>query len=125
VSTTLATPVEQPLMDLGCGDVLGTAIYVYCIIVNQEMPSVVTTTNLSLSLDGVITDPAYVHTPDGIGSTDGFLYNVPVYSNTSLENTNHTLVFWANAQQGSAVILFDYVTYTFVCCSGSNECAGS
>jgi hypothetical protein len=89
-------------------------VYVYCIIANLDMGNLITTTtNLSVSLDGVITNPPFVHAPDSTEPSD-FLYNVPVYSKAALENTNHTLVISTNAQQNSSLILFDYATYTCV-----------
>lgn len=43
-------------------------------------------------------------------SPTDYLYNVLIYSNTSLSNGNHTVTISPDPTQG--VLLFDYVTYT-------------
>ena len=49
---------------------------------------------------------------DTFESSVSYLYNILVYSNTSLSNANHTFVIHAPRNSIDSVILFDYVQYT-------------
>ncbi|PIL31270.1 hypothetical protein GSI_05968 [Ganoderma sinense ZZ0214-1] len=87
----------------------GTAVYVYNVLANT-VAYADTGTNITFALDG---SPVghYRHIPR---NTTLFDYNVPVYSNGTLQNTEHQLVIQAaGAMQSPSLILFDYVVYTF------------
>ncbi|EIW63894.1 uncharacterized protein TRAVEDRAFT_110984, partial [Trametes versicolor FP-101664 SS1] len=84
----------------------GVAVYVFNIIANT-VGATTTLTNLSFTLDGELVG-SYLHAPDT--STD-ILYNVSVYSNTSLTNGPHTLEIQPTGPF-SSLILFDYIAYT-------------
>ncbi|KAI0354718.1 hypothetical protein OH77DRAFT_1375495, partial [Trametes cingulata] len=87
---------------------VGQAVYVFNLIANT-IPNIITTTNLSFSLDG---GPAtvYYHAPDP-NTSDDLLYNVLVYSNTSLPPGLHQLRIAAGGPTAS-LVLFDYIIYT-------------
>ncbi|KAI0652612.1 hypothetical protein C8Q79DRAFT_938586 [Trametes meyenii] len=84
----------------------GTAVYVFNIIANT-VPFTTTLTNLTFTLDGELVGH-YVHSPD---SSSDILYNVLVYSNASLMNTQHTIEMRPTGPF-SSLILFDYIAYT-------------
>ena len=86
----------------------GTAVYVFNALANHIIGDLDAITNMTFSLDGE-TVGKFVQTPT---FPSGFQYNVPVYANQSLENTNHELVIKAAAGQHPSLILFDYVVYT-------------
>ncbi|KAI0760675.1 hypothetical protein C8Q74DRAFT_1441246 [Fomes fomentarius] len=87
----------------------GTAVYAYHIL----SPPIIwtdTLTNLSFTLDGTpVPGPNFVWDPPA--SEQEYQYNVPVYVNESLENTDHTLVI--HLVGPVSLGLFDYVVYTF------------
>ena len=91
--------------------VTGTAIWVYGILVNSGASGVTIYTNASFELDGYIVG-TYHHIPDP--SDDKYLYNVTVFSQHGLSNTEHTLLI--NVQSGSetSLFLFDWAIYTYV-----------
>ncbi|KAI0800515.1 hypothetical protein C8Q74DRAFT_420803 [Fomes fomentarius] len=86
----------------------GTAVYVYCVIANA-VPNTTTLTNLTFTLDGQQVG-TYVHVPT---DSTAFQYDVPVYTNPSLSNGDHTLVIEATGDTASSLVLFDYIVYTF------------
>lgn len=90
----------------------GTAVYAYCIMANI-VAYVTTMTNLTILLDGEDVG-SYVHVPT---ASSDFQYDVPVYVNTSLSNTQHVLSLQAKGDTNSTIILFDYVIYTYVSAS--------
>ena len=87
----------------------GTAIWVYCILVNNAGTGVVTLTNISFSLDGQ-SIATYEHEPDPSQAT--FLYDVPTLQRTGLSIGEHTLVMTAFQGSEASLLLFDYAVYT-------------
>ncbi|KAH9930961.1 uncharacterized protein B0H18DRAFT_872467 [Fomitopsis serialis] len=89
----------------------GTAISVYCILVNSGSPYVTIASYISFEMDG---DPAgtYTHNPDTSAGAAQYVYNATVFSQTGLSNASHTLLM--NATQGSqaSLVLFDWAMYT-------------
>ncbi|KAI0778899.1 hypothetical protein BD413DRAFT_447284, partial [Trametes elegans] len=85
----------------------GIAVYVFNIVVNS-IPLVTTFTNLTFILDGAHVGN-YVHEPDG---SSEILYDVPVYTNTTLPHTSHTLVISTGPGLNASLVLFDYIIYT-------------
>ncbi|OSD04809.1 hypothetical protein PYCCODRAFT_1433148 [Trametes coccinea BRFM310] len=85
----------------------GTAVYVFNLIANSY-GAIGTQTNLSFSIDGTYMGQ-YVHLPD---PSSTILYNVCVFSTSTLPNQTHTLEMRATGPNGS-LILFDYIVYTF------------
>jgi hypothetical protein len=86
----------------------GTAAYVYCII--DDIPTTFTTrTDLRFFIDGDQVG-TYVHEPTGT-TQGGYIYDVPVYINTTLDNREHTLVISTNSDFDSSLLLFDRVEY--------------
>lgn len=87
----------------------GTAVWIYCILVNSGKPFVTIATNTTFEVDGA---PAgeYKHTPNK--TNEQYLYNVSVFSRTDMSMEEHVLVM--SAMQGSApsLLLFDYAVYT-------------
>ncbi|KZT06163.1 uncharacterized protein LAESUDRAFT_726375 [Laetiporus sulphureus 93-53] len=84
----------------------GTAIWVYCIIPFSQV-NVVTFVNLTFELDGDYVG-AFSHQSD-----DYMSYNITVYSNTSMENQDHTLVMTLRNDIDASVALFDWAQYTY------------
>ena len=90
----------------------GHAIYVYHTIMNIIVPGAWTSTNLTFLIDSEYAGN-YLHNPTSNDSTPAVFYQMLVYSNTALEQGEHTLQVVASG--GSAVlILFDYAMYTTV-----------
>ncbi|KDQ64448.1 hypothetical protein JAAARDRAFT_28078 [Jaapia argillacea MUCL 33604] len=85
----------------------GTAVYAYCVLANTISYSN-TPTNLNFRLNNTIVG-TFVHTPD---ASTTFIYNVPVYVNTSIPNGLHT--FEIEATGNTSLVMFDYLTYTYV-----------
>ena len=92
---------------------LGTAVWLYCIMVNYNSFPAPLMTNVSFELDGA---PAgtYIHIPDQ--NDTQFVYNVNVFSQTDLENAEHTLVMTAIQGAQPSYLLFDWAKYTLVQC---------
>ena len=91
-------------------DFVGTAVYVYNIIVNHPpLPEVTVFTNLTFLIDG-ITVGNYTHSPQPNASP--VQYDVLVYSNPTLENKKHTLQIQSGGGSHDALVLFDYIQYT-------------
>ncbi|KAI0756226.1 hypothetical protein C8Q80DRAFT_1091458, partial [Daedaleopsis nitida] len=86
----------------------GTAVYVFNIIANILPNASVTFTNLTFYIDDRYVG-AFSHTPHS-GPPD-LLYHVPVYTNSSLTDDEHTIRILADGSQNS-LVLFDYIIYT-------------
>jgi hypothetical protein len=83
------------------------AIYVFCIVPN--FPSSETTfSNMTFTLDSHLVG-RFAYTPT---NSTKYLYNVPVYTKTSLDNVLHNLVVEAQAGTHSSYLAFDYAIYT-------------
>ncbi|KAJ7463936.1 hypothetical protein FB451DRAFT_1042574 [Mycena latifolia] len=87
----------------------GTAIYLFCIVPNT-IPQIKTPTNVTFTLDGVLIQGGYTHTPD---SSSDISYNVSVLAAQGLENEPHTLIV---RKASRSLFLFDYAIYTCVIC---------
>ncbi|KZT64255.1 hypothetical protein DAEQUDRAFT_741413 [Daedalea quercina L-15889] len=89
----------------------GIAIWVYCVVPNftNHSTGAISSVNVTFQLDGEM-HGYYMHQPDGTDAT--FLYNVTVYSNTSLESGQHTLVMTPQALVGGTYLGFDWAQYT-------------
>ncbi|KAH9950607.1 hypothetical protein B0H21DRAFT_686449 [Amylocystis lapponica] len=89
-----------------------SAIYVFCILGNLGPFNATTSMQLVFTLDG---QPAggFNYAPNN--KSQEFMFNVPVYSNTSLAalpaDTLHNLII-----QSFMANLFDYAVYTWVAC---------
>lgn len=93
-------------------DFIGTAVYVYHIVVNhQPSPTGYVTlfTNLTFFIDNSSVG-TYTHWPDP-DSEQPILYSVPVYVNETLANEKHTLQIQSGGPT-STLVLFDYIEYT-------------
>ncbi|KAI0760712.1 hypothetical protein C8Q74DRAFT_1372525 [Fomes fomentarius] len=86
----------------------GTAVYAYHVLAPQ-INGTDTITNLSFTLDGAPVDPGFIWVP--AASDQAYQYNIPVYVNESLANTEHTFVI--HLVGPVSLGLFDYVIYTF------------
>ncbi|KAH8116543.1 hypothetical protein DFH11DRAFT_1505911, partial [Phellopilus nigrolimitatus] len=84
----------------------GSAVYVFFILANEVTEYVTTLTNVTFSLDGSYAG-SYVHSPS---PTTDYQYNVPVYVNASLENSQHIFEVRTTGEANS-LILFDYLIY--------------
>ena len=104
----------------------GTAVYVFNIIVDTDVDleesilGFTTDTNVVFFLDDAPVGQ-YTHIPD---NSDEVLYQVPVYTNTSLHNGEHTLVMHTGRDTDS-LALFDYIIYTFEDSSGPYSSSSS
>lgn len=90
-------------------DFTGTAIYMYNILVNS-LGAVRYPTHLEFYIDGDSVG-TFAHEPDG---TATIIYNALVYKNTTLSNTQHSLlaVMAGSANSSMSFFLFDYAIYT-------------
>ncbi|KAI0736638.1 hypothetical protein C8Q72DRAFT_768914 [Fomitopsis betulina] len=87
----------------------GTAVWVYCILINSGPEYVTINSNISFELDGASAG-VFSHNPDASGPQ--YLYNQTVFSKTGLSNTNHTVVVTAVQGSSASVLLFDWAMYT-------------
>ncbi|KAI0673167.1 hypothetical protein C8Q78DRAFT_704138 [Trametes maxima] len=85
----------------------GSAVYVYNILVNTAIADTDTFTNLTFYIDGEGVG-AFSHEPDG---TSLAIYNVPVYTNSSMPYGPHSLRMVSTGIK-AALALFDYLVYT-------------
>jgi len=86
----------------------GTAIWVFC-IVPPITPGVITSYNLSYTLDNGAQNGTFLYTPT---STSDFLYNVSAVALPTLANTTHNLVISTDDSVNGSIFLFDYAVYT-------------
>ena len=95
--------------ELGLLHYVGTAVWLYCIMVNYNSFPAPLMTNVSFELDGV---PAgtYTHNPDP--NDPQFIYNVNVFNRTDLDQVEHTLVMTAIQGAQPSYLLFDWLQYT-------------
>lgn len=97
-----------PRLEMGLNT--GTAIWVYCILVNSGHHGVTIYTNASFELDGALAG-TYQHDPNP--QDDQYLYNNVVFHKDDLSNTEHTLVITVGNGSPS-LLLFDWAMYTYV-----------
>ncbi|KAI0331375.1 hypothetical protein GY45DRAFT_1322422 [Cubamyces sp. BRFM 1775] len=97
----------------------GHAVYVYHVVVNYLTYGIVTSTNLAFYIDNESVG-FYTHVPTGTKSENNppIFYKVPVYTNDSLVEGDHTLMISASGDM-ETLMLFDYVVYTTEDDSGS------
>lgn len=89
---------------------LGTAVTVFAILDNQRKRNYDTTaTHLKFIINGASVGN-YDHTPTS--DTPEYLYDIPVYTNATLSNDNHTITIALVANNESSLFLFDYLEYT-------------
>ena len=88
--------------------IIGTAIWVYCAVVLEGGSGQVTETNIAFNLDGNQLQ-TYSNDPTNPDATTTFKYNVTVFSQTGLENIEHTLVM---TMLPGSWIAFDWAKYT-------------
>ena len=88
----------------------GTAIWIFCILVNSAGPYVTVFTNITFEVDGVYAGK-YEHIPDLI--QESYLYNVSVFQKTDMSPVQeHVLVMTAMQGSQPSLLLFDYAVYT-------------
>ena len=90
--------------------VIGYGVAAYFILAGRNLYNptrlVIADTALTFFIDGELVD-SFTHNST---LAENYLYNVSVYSNSTLENKNHT--FQIRAKDGvDSLMLFDYVTY--------------
>lgn len=95
---------------------LGNAVYLFAIEANYVPLNRATTfSNLTFMLDGDVV-ATHVHIPDN--SSKEVSYNVPIYTNTSLQHGDHSIVIYQAAKstndQDHTLLLFDRAIYTCV-----------
>ena len=78
-------------------------------MLNSMPPPIVTFTNVSFTMDGVAAG-TFVHAPDPEKVSPD--YNVTIYSETGLQNAEHTLVITMMQDLNPSVLLFDWAMYT-------------
>lgn len=94
--------------------ILGTAIYVFFILANNPGPqhqATSTTTAVNITLDDQ-PPQLFEHIPDV--TRDDIEYNQLGFSQTGLDNTNHTLVISVSGLTEQIWVNFDYAIYTQV-----------
>lgn len=97
---------------VGADSWIGTAIWVYGIMLNSMPPSIITFTNISFNMDGEAAG-TFVHAPDPEKESPD--YNATIYNETRLQNAEHTLVITMMQDPNPSVLLFDWAMYTSVC----------
>ncbi|KIK59374.1 hypothetical protein GYMLUDRAFT_245442 [Collybiopsis luxurians FD-317 M1] len=88
----------------------GTAVYVYCIILNSVTTPIFGESDMAFYVDNVQVN-TYRNSPtENLGT---YNYNVPVFSLSSLEFNLHNLTIQNGVANGTnALILLDYIAYT-------------
>lgn len=97
---------------IGLMHIVGTAIYVFCIIPNDITGGITTLADLNFFVAGAYVGN-YSHNPE---NTSAVLHHVPVYVNTGLSNTTHTFEIRPQADpslgnHGHSLVMFDYAIY--------------
>ena len=95
--------------DIGVS-VSGVAVYVYFILANNQGEGITTTTETNFTLDGVVVS-TFTHNPT---TSFDLEYNQLVFSQTDLDNTEHTLKASISGVDHDVYINFDYANYTYV-----------
>lgn len=86
-------------------------MYVFFIVPDSPNGTATVDMDLIFTLDGA---PAGTYT-HSVTSQQAFLYNVPVFSNSSIDSGSHTFIATLTApSDASSVALFDYLVYTLV-----------
>ena len=88
---------------------LGTAIYVFFILANDEGDGITTLTESNFTIDGG-RPTLFRHVPD-LSTTD-VLFNQLVFSQTKLTNTKHRLVISTSGVNEDVFVSFDSAIYT-------------
>ncbi|KAF8980266.1 hypothetical protein BDQ17DRAFT_1263914 [Cyathus striatus] len=90
----------------------GTAIYVFCALALQTTNALAAFSNMTFYIDGDLVGQ-FQRIPPG---TNGFQYNVSVYSNTTLSPGSHTFMLQNGVAVGNggdtSLTLFDYLVYS-------------
>ncbi|TFY53522.1 hypothetical protein EVJ58_g9404 [Rhodofomes roseus] len=85
----------------------GTAVWVYGVVPNYVQYAT-TFVNVSFELDGKVAG-LYTHVPS---TSTSYEYNVTLFSNTGLANTQHTLVISPQREPDTSYMAFDWAQYT-------------
>lgn len=88
---------------------IGTAIYVFFVLANNEGDGITTLTTANFSVDGG-TPTLFQHAPDLTTTT--IQYNQLVFSQTNLPNASHTLDITTSGVNENVYVNFDYAIYT-------------
>lgn len=105
--------------------IIGTAIWVYCILVEIASTEYASYfgSNISFELDGTL-EGTFIHVLDNPWSAviplrqdlgdqnGGYSYNQTVFSKTGLQNQDHTLVITPVRGANASLLLFDWAEYT-------------
>ncbi|KAH9829640.1 uncharacterized protein C8Q71DRAFT_717950 [Rhodofomes roseus] len=86
----------------------GTAVWVYGVVPNYVQYAT-TFVNVSFELDGKVAG-LYTHVPS---TSTSYEYNVTLFSNTGLANTQHTLVISPQREPDTSYMAFDWAQYTY------------
>ncbi|KAJ3877177.1 hypothetical protein F5051DRAFT_465219, partial [Lentinula edodes] len=89
----------------------GTAVYVFCIMLNSATYPIFGASDISFHMDGV---PVNTYQNSPTENLDTYTYNVPVFAMPSLEYGTHSLMIQNGVANGTdALILLDYIVYTY------------
>ncbi|KAJ3967282.1 hypothetical protein EV361DRAFT_505491 [Lentinula raphanica] len=94
----------------------GTSLDVYCIIPNPSNQDLISTYNLTFSLDGQPLPQTFSHRSD---LSDNFTYNSSVLSLEGLSLTNHVFTMLAASTTVNSSLLFDYARYSNITSSST------
>ncbi|GAW06177.1 hypothetical protein LENED_008080 [Lentinula edodes] len=87
----------------------GTAVYVFCIMLNSATYPIFGASDISFHMDGV---PVSTYQNSPTENLDTYTYNVPVFAMPSLEYGTHSLMIQNGVANGTdALILLDYIVY--------------
>ncbi|KAJ4493231.1 hypothetical protein C8R41DRAFT_831393 [Lentinula lateritia] len=88
----------------------GTAVYVFCIMLNSATYPIFGASDISFHMDGA---PVSTYQNSPTENLDTYTYNVPVFAMPSLEYGTHSLMIQNGvANRTDALILLDYIVYT-------------
>ncbi|KAJ3935120.1 MAG: hypothetical protein NXY57DRAFT_554765 [Lentinula lateritia] len=88
----------------------GTAVYVFCIMLNSATYPIFGASDISFHMDGA---PVSTYQNSPTENLDTYTYNVPVFAMPSLKYGTHSLMIQNGVANGTdALILLDYIVYT-------------
>ncbi|KAF9065715.1 hypothetical protein BDP27DRAFT_1154044, partial [Rhodocollybia butyracea] len=92
-------------------DFIGTALYIFFILVNHTSSSKVTATTVAnFTLDGTLVGN-FTHSPNSTLPDFQFNETALVFSTFGLENATHQMVISASSPEESIFVNFDYALY--------------
>ncbi|KAF9065708.1 hypothetical protein BDP27DRAFT_1228605 [Rhodocollybia butyracea] len=92
-------------------DFIGTAVYIFFILVNNPASQITATTAANFTLNGALVGN-FTHAPDPLLPDFQFNESALAFSTSGLENSTHQMVISTSGLDVSIFVNFDYALYT-------------